>query len=159
MLNLSLRILNSDEVREQILKDIDHLLEMADKEKVKPVILVIGTIFVETGIMRILSEILTPQVIKEELDLNPQDISGIFKVKKLSSYNNYELKSGDFSTEEEKRFKVFFDPDEEYMCLIVADPNQKAKEGDSQTADNHPYYFLKFKPEEVLGNFSSNFIM
>jgi hypothetical protein len=157
-MNLSLRVLESVEIREQILKDIDELLDIAGKKQMKPVILVIGKLFIDVGIMKLLKDTLVPMVVKDEIEKDSQTISYLFKTKKLSAYNSYEAKSGDFSSEEEKRFKVFFDPEEEYMCLIVADPHTKAKEEESQTADNHPYYFLKFKKEEILANFCDKFI-
>lgn len=158
MINLSLKLLDCEEVREQILKDIDSLLDIAKDKKMKPVILVIGNIFVDVGIMRTLRETISPLVLCDEVDNNPQYVSDLFKMKKLDSYKKYEQKSGDFSSEEEKRFKVFFDPEEDYMCLIVADPSKKAEIDESQTADNFPYYFLKFRSDEVLDEFCDKFL-
>lgn len=150
--DFSLRLLGSEVLRDQFIKDIEDLILMAKEKSLKPVVLVVGKLFVDSGIAHLVMESLNIQNWELELERNYDIIADAFVYQRFSTYSKCEKTSGDLSIGSEKRFKVFFDPDEKYLTLKAAS-KEKAKKEEIQTADGHIYYFLRFDDGEILSDF------
>lgn len=160
MHNYSLKILGSNELSQQFRKDTKELVELAAFQKVKPVMFIVGELFVDVLIARFLRKSLNLfENWDQEIDSNPSEFSGLFKEERYKSYCDCEGQNGSVLVGDDKQvseFPIYFDPEEEYMCLIVVDPAVKAAPGESQSKDGHPYYFLKYKSDEILIDFLNN---
>lgn len=153
-ISLSLKVLGSKELRDQISKDIDDLIDLAKQRKLRPVILTVGNIFLESGTVQTIIADLRIMDWDKEVDRNHCIISEIFNNKKLIFLQDCEEKSGFIGKDDEKRLNIFLDPDEPYLCLTCADPKNKVSKSDQiATADGYLYYKIKFKPEETLVDF------
>ena len=143
MNNYSLRILGSNELSNQLRKDTKELVETAAAQKVKPVMFIVGKIFVDVLIARFLRKNLNLyDNWDHEMDNYYSEVSLLQKEEQYKAYCDCEQNDGSIALGEDRQstdFPVYFDPEEEYMCLIVADPATLAKPEESQTKDGHPY--------------------
>lgn len=153
-ISLSLKLLGSKELRDQISKDIEDLIDLAREKKLKPVILTVGNLFLESGTAQAILVDLRILDWEYEIDTNSSIISEIFFNKKLTFLQDCEERSGFIGKDEEKKISIYYDPDEPYLCLTCADPKNKVNKSDQiATADGYLYYKIKFKPEETLVDF------
>lgn len=155
MINLiTLKTLGSKDLRDQISKDVSDLIELAKHKKLKPVILVVGNIFLDSGTAQSVISDLRIEDWAEEVENNNRIISEIFLTKKLTYLNECDERSGYIGKDEEKKVKIYYDPDEPYLCLTCADPSNKVSKSEQiATADGYQYYKVKYKPEETLTDF------
>jgi hypothetical protein len=153
MRNFPYSEISSDKLRDQIIGDIDFLIDGAATKKLKPFILVVGTLFVETGTIQSIMQDLVLDTEECSFEENSKVIIALFKSKRILIYRDCENKSGKFGRDEQRGVDLYFDPDEPYLSLICIDTNKSGGNTDLKTADNYPYYKIKFKPEEVLVEF------
>jgi len=150
----SFKLLGSKELKKQIASDTDDLLKMARGKKLKPVILIVGSTYLDSGTIHALSLDIQPFDWDRELELNKDLVIELYKERKLLFLEDCEMKGGLIGKDEDLGVIIYFDPDEEYLCLVCADGKTKGNKKDQVlTADGYSYFRVSFKPEETLLNF------
>lgn len=152
-MNITLRVLGSSELHEEVISDIEHLISKAKSQKLKPFMLVIGKTFVEVGSAQALIQELDIDNWDKELDTNFEILSELVRNKILLIHQLCEEKDGKFGRDEVRKIDIFFDPDEPYMTLFCADPAQKAKSDQIKTKDGYLICSVTFPSHEILVNF------
>lgn len=151
---LPLKVVGSQALRDQISKDIEDLVELAKQKKLKPVLLVVGDVFLESLTAQSLIVDMRLFSWEEEVKNNLEIISQLFYSKKLNFLHECESREGLVTEDLDYRIKIFFDPDEDYLSMTCADPKSKVNKSEQiSTADGYSYFKIKFKPEETLVNF------
>ena len=153
-MKLSLKLAGSRDLRDQIGKDIEDLVDLAKQRKLKPVILVVGNLFLESLTAQALIVDLRVYDWDHEVEFNSIILSQIFENKKLNFLHECESRDGLVSEDPDHKVKIFYDPDESYLCMICADPKNKINKNDQiSTADGYAYFRIKFKASETLVDF------
>ena len=152
-MNITLRVLGSEDLHEEIISDIEHLVTKATSQKLKPMMLVVGKAFVEVGAAQALIQELDIKDWNKELDKKFELMSELVRNKILLIYQLCESKGGKFGTDPVRNIDIFFDPEEPYLTLYCVDPTTKAKGDESKTKDGFLICSVSFPSHEILVNF------
>ena len=150
-MELSLRALGSYAIQQQVLKDIEDLIKTCKFEGLIPIHLSVGPVFIEIGCAHSVRSELKIKDWPYQVHHNSQVIMFMFKEHILETYKSCDRKSGVFDKTDS--VVIFFDPDEEYITLYVANPNRKKKKNEPTNKDGHPIEKLKYEPEDILAKF------
>lgn len=152
-LELPLKSVGSNELHEQVLNDIESLILRSNSRKFRPLILVVGPLFIEVGAAQTLVQDLNIPNWEQSVLEFKGIMTELLLNKRLSIMKMCETKNGEFAQESIKGMSVFFDPDEEYLSLRCVDTNTKGSDKDPTTKDGYLIVTLRFRREEILPDF------
>lgn len=152
-MNIPFRLIGSKDLHTQIVQDIDSLIDAAKDRKLIPMMLAVGSVFIEIAAAQtVLSESKTENWDKEFKN-NPNFLADSFKEKKRKIYLMCLKAEGKVGEDVDRKIDIYFDPDEEYMRLTCVDKNSKAKDNEPSTGEGYPIMVLHFKPEDILPDY------
>lgn len=150
---LSYRDLGSEKLHANVIEDINSLFDLALQKELVPIIMIVGNLFIDIDIVHSLIIENRIEVWETELEQNFKNIKELIYRKKLETLEAYEKKSGLIGFDTDKNLNIYFDPEEQYIKLLCADPNKKADKSDPQTKDGHPYFLLRYNNNQILVKF------
>lgn len=146
----SLLFLCDDATYSNVLRDVDELIDFAKQKQFKPIILVIGSVFLE---------ILCAKLVKDSLKLKKNLLSNkvirdAFRQKLLEKrfyyYSRCENNHGKIGLDRSRNVVIFYNPDETYLSIQCVDGSRKAVQAEACSGDGYPICSLKFKDTEDL---------
>lgn len=152
-MNIPFSLIGSEDLHNQVVQDIDILLEAAGDHKFVPVMLSVGTLFVEIASAQTVVSDYSIDNWEVFYKKDPEAIIAYFKEKKKEIYDMCLKRLGKLGEDDKRQIKIYFDPDEPYMMLTCIDKNKKAKDNEPRTVQGYPICILRFKPEEILPDY------
>lgn len=147
-MKISFTLIGSNELHDQIVKDIDSLIEGAYKRNLIPLLLTVGNVFMDVAVAQ--SICATKSIIWENtFSKNKKRLSRFFDKKKKQLYNSILKSNGKVGHDESRNLDIFFDPDEPYLSLRCVDKNTKAKDNEPSTKQGYAILVVKFKADEI----------
>jgi hypothetical protein len=152
-MEISLKTLGSYEIQAQILKDIEDLLKTCQYEGLTPLYISVGSIFLEVNSANKVRSDLQVSDWNYHIEKHFPVLRNMFVEYRLELYKRCAANSGVFDRNED--IVIFFDPDEAYVSLYVANTKKKAKtKSEPQTRSGHPVSKLQYEDEDILVDFN-----
>jgi len=150
MLELSLSILGSKEVEDQVISDLEELLSTAEQKNLDPIFISVGPLFLHISSVQSLIYELNIENWQEELERSTPILRDLVREKLQFLYRKAEKDDGLLEIDEVHGLHVIFDPDDYYMSLICKVEKDTVENIPIDGPTTEPYRFLKFKNEEIL---------
>ncbi len=141
----SLSFLCSDETYNILISDIDDLLSYANNVKFKPIILVVGSIFVEVICAKLVCKDLDTDDTWFKYNKKQKKLVRLFEDKRVKFYKQCEKNFGKIGHDKSRKIDIYYDPDEFYLAVRCIDSNRKSRGNEISSADGYPICSLKFK--------------
>ncbi len=151
----SLVLLGSADLHQELVEDVEHLIHIAVEKEFRPLMLVVGPLFMYVGAIQ---SIIQDNQIKnwpEELQANRLELTRTIQEKILLIYQLCDLKSGKFTEEDTRKIDIYFDPDELYLNLLCVDPKTQAQGDELRTRDGYLIVSVAFPADDTLSHFLS----
>lgn len=158
-MGFSFASLGSKETEKVILADIEELFTSASSNKLKPLYLTVGPLFMDITSVQALLQDLSITDWHLEMLQNPTLLKESIALKKLYLYNHCDKSEGLLDIDVERNnLKIYFDPDEPYISLICSvtknlkgtKKSKDIKKSDDVVIDEDNLRILQFKEDEIL---------
>jgi len=145
-LKKSLSYLGSKELYIKIIQDLNGLMLHSFDQNLIPFQLVVGQLFVEMSCVHSLISDFNLKDWEGSCKNIPQELSFLFNTRYKEVLKVIEEKQGILGYKD--TIGIYFDPEEDYMCLYSIDPNTKADPTEIKTADGYLILRLSCKKED-----------
>lgn len=147
---LSFYYLGSQEIEQQVIDDLEELLGTADKKKVTPMFITVGSLFMQISSVQSVIYELNIQDWDKEFRENTIILKELVNEKLAHLYSQAEKGDGLLEMDEPHGLPVIFNPEDYYMSLICK-VDEPCKENSVEDAtEKEPFRFLRFKDDEIL---------
>lgn len=156
--NISYNVLGSVDLHNQLLTDIYELMDKSIEEKLCPLYLEIGNLFIDVGICAALKEETGIENWHDYVIKSGQLLRSTFPTMRREVLESIDTKSNgttDYSLNRhsDSGLRVFYNPEEYYVSLAACHPKKKAQKGQPSTGDGYLIVTLRLSESEILKDY------